>query len=450
MDRANVAIVERKKHRDAFHEFHAALGPAMTKPWLKMVEAWEADQDKPNPFEVPAQGTVPIDDLFYASTGLLTCDSDGEAMRKIRKELAAEDEMDVDDDIDLHRDISPSQFIFQGLEIEDSQCVHCLPPFLDVCQTLIRSRRRLALDVKGKPTKTNHEQSKIDQRSDALLRKIGAWIEIQNLYMTSVAPHRRLRDESDGEEDEAHTLPLFLPSSCPHLSIKCSRRLLRYEFQLRLAQAQATLNDLRGTLLRRSRLVQSKAKYGSGTVQITRSNKLIQEVYARANEQAKKYNHIRACLEVLGKALDEQRWSAVFLPLADSDLKGPTAMDVEIWGEGKKTLTWIWKVQGMSTDVNANPDDLMNLSEYIRYHPSRHEITFPSHSSPRRVVPNSSQVSPLAGGMYAVVGGNASYGPIFGVGRPTMGHARTGRGGTTRTGRPALHSRSDCVCTQAV
>lgn len=42
-------------------------------------------------------------------------------MKKIRKELAAEDAGDADSATDLHRDISPSQFIFQGIELENAQ-----------------------------------------------------------------------------------------------------------------------------------------------------------------------------------------------------------------------------------------------------------------------------------------------------------------------------------------
>lgn len=58
-DRALTAIIERQKHREAYLEFHTALGRSVTKPWQEMVEAWEADQDQPNPFEVPEHGTRP-------------------------------------------------------------------------------------------------------------------------------------------------------------------------------------------------------------------------------------------------------------------------------------------------------------------------------------------------------------------------------------------------------
>lgn len=56
MDRANIAINERAKHRVSFEELTNALGSKVTKPWEEMVEEWEKDQSKPNPFEGPPEG----------------------------------------------------------------------------------------------------------------------------------------------------------------------------------------------------------------------------------------------------------------------------------------------------------------------------------------------------------------------------------------------------------
>lgn len=128
--------------------------------------------------------------------------------------------------------------------------------------------------------------------------------------------------------------------------MSCPRRLVRYEFNLRKAQAEATLSELRGALLHRSKLTQSKAKYASGTVHITRSNRLIQDVYQRVRNLAKKYGVIRKALVSLGKVLEETAWEARYPQLQDADLKGPTSLDVDQFGDGKKKLTWIWKVKG--------------------------------------------------------------------------------------------------------
>lgn len=215
-------------------------------------------------------------------------------------------------------------------------------------------------------------------------------------------------DEEEGEEVAAHSKPLFLPSGALARHVVCSRRLVRTEFQLRLAQAQATLNELRGVLLHRSRLLQSKAKYASGTEHMTRSNKLIQDVYARANNLSKKYNHIRGALVVLGSELKETRWADVYLPLTDADVKGPTSMDTEMWGEGHKTLTWIWKVQGVGSNMD---DGIVNASEYVSQ--SSAHMSDQNISPSGRMVSNAGTESSLARGVYVTLGRDTTRDPVF-------------------------------------
>lgn len=189
------------------------------------------------------------------------------------------------------------------------------------------------------------DKAKNIERENALGRKIDSWVQVQHSYMPLVAPHRKRRDEGDGEEDMAHTRPLFLPSEICEI-FACPRRLVRFEFNLRRAQAAATLAELRGALLHRSKLQQSKAKYAKGTVHITRSNRLIQDVYARVRTIAKKYTTIQTVLGSLGRILGETGWEAKYPRLLDSDLQGPTSLDVDQFGDGKKKLTWIWRVEG--------------------------------------------------------------------------------------------------------
>lgn len=131
--RAKIAIEERTRLRLCFEELHAALDAKITKPWEAMVTAWEADQSQPNPFELPPQGTTLIMVCFVR---VLTMWAEYKELSALRKELAMEDAADVGSTEMVHNDISPSQFIYQGLEIEDSQCVtlyshtyHLFTPF---------------------------------------------------------------------------------------------------------------------------------------------------------------------------------------------------------------------------------------------------------------------------------------------------------------------------------
>lgn len=265
------------------------------------------------------------------------------------------------------------------------------------------------------------------ERGNALGRKIDSWIEVQHSYMPLVAPHRRRRDESEGEEDPTHARPLFLPSEICTI-MTCPRRLVRFEFNLRKAQAEATLADLRGALLHRSKLIQSKAKYASGTVHITRSNRLIQDVYNRVRKIGKKYRVIHQALSALGKVLKDDGWEGKYPQLLDSDIQGPTSLDVDQFGDGKKKLTWIWKVKGAGkvgpvtkeTDVDEATQLGMSLAVLMAFLLFSHR----AKSSSCRMVPYTRSIPPVGGRMSSPLRRDAARCCVFRVGRGTMGGTR--------------------------
>ncbi len=41
----------KKKHQDAFESFSSSISPSTVAKWSKMVEEWQADRTKPNPYE---------------------------------------------------------------------------------------------------------------------------------------------------------------------------------------------------------------------------------------------------------------------------------------------------------------------------------------------------------------------------------------------------------------
>lgn len=127
---------------------------------------------------------------------------------------------------------------------------------------------------------------------------------------------------------------------------------LRYEWQLRLTHAEETLNNLRGLLLMRSTMYQSKARHMRGQRQQTRSQGLLHGVQRRIDAMAGKYRRIREALTKLSTPLLESSWELNLRPLNDDDLVGLTSMD-DTGSEGRKKLSWIRKVQGMESDDNA-------------------------------------------------------------------------------------------------
>lgn len=125
------------------------------------------------------------------------------------------------------------------------------------------------------------------ERSNSLRRRIDAWIDIQHLYIPSIAVIRTRADQQGGGKPVAvQNIELLLPSA---LLEKHLITFLRYEWQLRLTHA----------------------------------------------------------------LLLESSWQTKLQPLNEDDLSGLSSMD-DSRSEGRKKLSWIWKVQGMDMDDRKN------------------------------------------------------------------------------------------------
>lgn len=111
---------------------------------------------------------------------------------------------------------------------------------------------------------TSLQQARILERSNALRRRIDAWIEIQHLYIPSLASIRAAADQEGGGKPLAvHDIELYLPSRI-HSMVLCDILLLEHEWELRYAQGHSILNDLRGLLLMESMMLKSKSRHSRG------------------------------------------------------------------------------------------------------------------------------------------------------------------------------------------
>lgn len=128
---------------------------------------------------------------------------------------------------------------------------------------------------------------------------------------------------------------------------------------MRYAQAEGLLHELRGHILLRSRLYQSKKRFSQGQRKNTRSRSLIDDVEEKVKASAAKYRAVWNCLEALSKSVLDFNWKKFLRPLADSDIKSMTSFDEgdvgkrRGLGEGRKKLAWIWMVQGSGLEVDA-------------------------------------------------------------------------------------------------
>ncbi|KAG2125960.1 hypothetical protein DEU56DRAFT_872983 [Suillus clintonianus] len=125
-------------------------------------------------------------------------------------------------------------------------------------------------------------------------------------------------------EDKAHKINLFLPSSLPP-TFPCDDCLLKYEWDLRQAQANNALNDLHTVINMTYHLY--KYKYA----------------FIRA-----KYTAARDALRRILKPLDRRKDA---VPLKHDE--GKTV--------GQQNISWIWKVAGVSNNQEEGLQDLLRV-----------------------------------------------------------------------------------------
>jgi hypothetical protein len=206
-------------------------------------------------------------------------------------------------------------------------------------------RNKLRLDSKALgPHSTDLQHAKVLERCNALQRKIEAWIDIQHLYMPAVATIRaRTNNDNCKEQLSAFDIKLLLPSEVLN-DIRCPRRLMSCEWRLRWIRAFHHLDELRGLLLLRSYLCRDKDRRVSGNRMLTRSRAVIESVSSKINAAVDRYRQTRAAVARLAPPLLELTWSQQLRELEDSDVMGLSWM--HDGGEGRKQVTWIWKVHG--------------------------------------------------------------------------------------------------------
>lgn len=220
---------------------------------------------------------------------------------------------------------------------------------------------------------TSQTIAKLETRRNGLQRRLNSWFNIQASYVQAVLQVRKastaaanssqdaLADEEVTEEHPEEMI-LFLPSQVPE-SLRvtgCLAGVAEIENRLRIAQASDALEHLKGQLCTYQGLVKYKITQVSGPGQKsnTRARKLLIRFKKSINRSAERYRAARAALQVLDPG---GKWKGHFLPLSDTDLKGPSGHSLEEIsdqaimkkrhikvgqraGEGYRVLSWIWRV----------------------------------------------------------------------------------------------------------
>ncbi|KAF8833339.1 hypothetical protein BDN67DRAFT_1017670 [Paxillus ammoniavirescens] len=316
------AVPERNDHQEDFIELDNSLAakyPEQLSQWKQQVEDWEANATKPNPFEIKN------DSITQASIRLqLTKDEATVASREVEPPL--------------HPNVTPSVLIGAGIDLEDQQ------------QRLRVDAAKLGLHA------TDTQKAKIQQRTNALARRIEAWSQIQALFIPGVAALRDLRTQPANEKlNRPEDFTLFLPSQIKR-KVTCTLNLETIKFQLREGQAYNALNELRQALQSRSYMLKFKDHFLRGQGANTRAQNCLKSVDTKINASAAKYRAVYSALCTLGPLLGKVGWNNGLHLLADADIRAMTKGSDDQQGEGRRRLSWIWLLCGY-TDGTQDADD---------------------------------------------------------------------------------------------
>lgn len=226
--------------------------------------------------------------------------------------------------------------------------------FLGLCQLNSHAfRRSLKADMQRKWTHSrDRELTRLQLRSNALVRKIESWYTILQLYIPATFT---LRQEAVGEKTVApYELSLWLPSGIGKRA-PVEQRLVDIEFKLRSAQASEALVNLRRHLQRRVTVYDARKRWVRGQGANTRALNLLESVEERITASKDEYRRARRALLNLGGMLGARGLDRSFPPLLDSDVKALSRPQLDSASAGQTTaiLSWIWRHSSVTEDDHS-------------------------------------------------------------------------------------------------
>ena len=192
------------------------------------------------------------------------------------------------------------------------------------------------------------------------MRRIRGWQQVQRVYMPGAAspffPTHDADQDDTGDLEMAKNVPLVLPSEVDpaRRDAICLHQVAEYERQLRLAQLQDSLIELRRTRrIRHSLYTNHRIQIsGQGQRVNTRSRTVISGVDERINKFVRRY---RAAYRALLELDPTGTWQETYLELKDEDNRGPgKEAHEEGPGDGSYTFSWIWLLNPQARDASGN------------------------------------------------------------------------------------------------
>jgi hypothetical protein len=162
--------------------------------------------------------------------------------------------------------------------------------------------------------------------------------------------------------------------------------LISIEWKLRHAQAYESLDSLRHYLQFRAYLYKFKDRFVRGQGANTRARNAINSVQAKIDAAAVEYRVAYGALLLLSSRPSHDAfdfgWKNELLPLKDEDIRDLSEGKAERLGktqsEGRRTISWIWKVVPAVAADDLENDDFLRESTFIFF---VHSFSMPNMSS---------------------------------------------------------------------
>ncbi|KAK6996611.1 CxC2 domain-containing protein [Favolaschia claudopus] len=280
-----VAIDERDSQVAAFAQVDATLEDDVRAEWQSMIEAWEADRERKNPYESMDKRQV--------------CDQVGASKGRVGGGVAGDGEVTWD-----KRELVPRHGVAAGATT------------VSVFAWRFRIRREISL----RSLLIGDQTERIAELRRAFFVKLRKFRRLQAVHMPGaveqIAEDEEGRD-CDAPAPQAEDVRIYLPSGISDARrADCAPDLIEKERRLRVGQLGDWVAKLRRGLLSRRHLWDWREE-NVGQRAGTRAATLAQRVQGSIDEAAKRYRASRAALFALGGDEACEEWPE----LRDEDLR---------------------------------------------------------------------------------------------------------------------------------
>lgn len=235
---------------------------------------------------------------------------------------------------------------------------------------LVVSTRRVLRWHLSRPKQTIVQAAELQDKRNALQRRIETWRDIQDIYM----PGARTRHSttSTPADTQPETTNLMLPSGMTESlrGVGLVHGLVEKEGRLRVAQADDALRELRRQLRVSAQLVDFKKNTVGGTSQrmATKTRTLMLRFHDKTHRCARRYSAAYTALCSLNHPGD---WRDRLQPLDHSkDMRLPgrdkekDESKEERESEGRREISWIWLAPRRNGDKDVATGDEYSIGTW--------------------------------------------------------------------------------------